>query len=267
VRKLVLLGAVTVLVVLLYGRSLVTSEGESPTPEGRDDGRAIVELSDAREASVDEKPSVYEVNVDGDDLPVIRARPITGGGQDKELAYEDSVELFIEFYRDTINEINPLVHTLLMHSRGDDQMTEAEVQDLNALLSEMEHAPEFGAIEFYPEGYEDCSRHLRTGGISLYLAADSIRGFNRTSDIEYLTDYQALIGMYLQAVSDARSCVAAHLYPAFKRASSRVYLARGKAYEEQEQPDKAIDAYERALEINPDLEPARKQLEKLRPRQ
>jgi hypothetical protein len=224
VRKFILLGAVTVLVVLLYGRSLVTSEGDSPTTDVRDDSRVIVGLSDAREDIVDEEPSVYEDNIDGDDLPVIRRRPNTGGGKGEELAYEDSVEWFIKFYRDTINETNPLVHTLLMQSRGAGRMTEAEVQDLDALLSDMEDAPEFGAIESYPEGYEDCSQHLEVGAVSLDFAADAIRGFNRTSDMEYLTDYQSLIGMYLQAVSDVQSCVASHLYPEayppFKRAGS-----------------------------------------------
>ena len=213
-RKLALLGVVSVLAVLLYGWSLVTSEGEPPTPAVRDDVRAIVDLSDAREAGLGEEPSVYEEKADGDDLPVIRKRPTTGGGKSEELAYAESVEFFIEDYRDTINEINPLVHTLLMDSRGTDQMTEAEVQNLAALLSKMGNAPKFGAIESYPEGYDDCSRHLEIGAISLSLAADSIRGFNRTSDDEYLKDYQGLIGMYLQAVSDARACVVSHLYPA-----------------------------------------------------
>ena len=208
------MGAVSVLAVLIYGWSLVASEGESPIPGVRGDGRAIVDLSDAREAGLDEEPSVYEDRVDGDDLPVIRERPTTRGGKSEELAYEESVESFIEGYRDTINEINPLVHTLLMDSRGADQMTEAEVQDLEALLSEMGNAPRFGAIGSYPEGYEDCSQDLEIGAISLSLAADSIRGFNRTSDIDYLKDYQGLIGMYLQAVSDARSCAVSHLYPA-----------------------------------------------------
>jgi hypothetical protein len=214
VRKLALLGVVSVLAVLLYGWNLVTSEGEPPTPARRDDVRAIVDLSDGRGAGLDEEPSVYEEKVDGDGLPVIRKRPTTGGGKSEELAYEESVELFIEDYRDAINEINPLVHTLLMDSRGSDQMTEAEVRNLAALLSKMGDAPKFGAIESYPEGYDDCSRHLEIGAISLSLAADSIRGFNRTSDEEYLKDYQGLIGMYLQAVSDARSCVVSQLYPA-----------------------------------------------------
>jgi hypothetical protein len=214
VRKLALLGVVSVLAVLLYGWSLVTSEGEPPTPAVRDDVRAIVDLSDAREAGSDEEPSVYEEKVDGDDSPVIRERPTAGGGKSEELAYEESVELFMEDYQDTINETNPLVHTLLMDSRGADQMTEAEVEDLDVLLSKMRNAPKFGAIESYPEGYEDCSRHLEIGAIALGLAADSIRGFNRTSDVEYLKDYQGLIGMYLQAVSDARSCVVSQLYPA-----------------------------------------------------
>jgi hypothetical protein len=214
VRRLALLGVVGVLTVMLYGWSLVTSEDEPPTPAVRDDVRAIVNLPDTREAGLDKEPSVYEEKVDGDDRPMIRKRPTTGGGKSEELAYAESVELFIEDYRDAINEINPLVHTLLMDSRGTDQMTETEVQDLAALLSEMGNAPKFGAIESYPEGYDDCSRHLEIGAISLSLAADSIRGFNRTSDDEYLKDYQGLIGMYLQAVSDARTCVVSHLYSA-----------------------------------------------------
>ena len=94
-------------------------------------------------------------------------------------------------------------------------MTKAEAEDLDARLSDMEDAAEFGAIKSYPMGYEDCNRHLEVGAISLGLAADSIRGFNQTTDADYLKDYQALIGMYLQAVVDAESCVSDHLYPAY----------------------------------------------------
>ncbi len=52
--------------------------------------------------------------------------------------------------------------------------------------------------------------------------------------------------------------------PSNDPSSIKAYLALGKIYEEQEQPDKAIAAYERALEINPNLELAREQLETLR---
>jgi hypothetical protein len=46
------------------------------------------------------------------------------------------------------------------------------------------------------------SRRGKDGEYSRHLgaAADSIRGFNQTTDADYLKDCQALIGMYLQAV-------------------------------------------------------------------
>jgi hypothetical protein len=203
VRKLVLVGALTVLVVLLYGRNLVTSEEMSYTPGVREDNRVLVDLSHARE----ETAGGQLLDADHD--------PTSGGGKEEELAYQEAVASFVSFHRDTIDETNPLVHALLMHSRGADRMTEAEVAELDDRLSDLEDAPEFGAVESYPEGYEDCSRDLGVAAVSLNLAADSIRGFNRTSDLEYLKDYRGLIGMYLQAVADAQSCVADHLYPAY----------------------------------------------------
>ena len=79
----------------------------------------------------------------------------------------------------------------------------------------MESAPDSEVVRSYPEGYGDCAASLRAGAISLKLAAGSIRGFNRSADMDYLEEYQGLIGMYLQAMSDARSCISDHLYPAY----------------------------------------------------
>ena len=176
----------------------------------------MVDLSGAREQQdIGGEPSVYEESLEGEGPESVRSHPTPRRGKDEEFAYEEAVDSFADHYRETINETNPLVHVLVMQSRGSGRMTEAEAEDLDARLSDMEAATEFGAVESYPEGYRDCSRHLGAGAASLGLAADSIRRFNETSDAEYLMDYQALIGMYLQAVADAKSCVSDHLYPAY----------------------------------------------------
>jgi hypothetical protein len=49
-----------------------------------------------------------------------------------------------------------------------------------------------GVTGSYPKGYEDSNGYLRAGATSLDLAADSVRGFNETADIEYLRDYRRL---------------------------------------------------------------------------
>jgi len=215
VRKLALLGAAVALIFVLFGRSLLTSEDKPVASRVREDTPAVVDLSGAQEKAVGEEPFLNEESLDADDPEVVHSHPTSRRGKDEEYAYQEAVDSFADYYRDTINETNPLVHVLVMQSRGSGRMTEAEAEDLDARLSDMEDAREFGAVESYPEGYEDCSRHLGVGAVSLDLAADSIRGFNETTDADYLKDYQALIGMYLQAVADAKSCVSDHLYPAY----------------------------------------------------
>ena len=215
-RKLALLGAAVTLVLLLFGRSLLTSEDKPSVSRVREDTPAIVDLSGAREQAVGGEPSLYEESLeDVEDPELVRSHPTPRRGKDVEYAYEEAVDSFADYYRDTITETNSLVYVLVMQSRGAGRMTEAEAEDLDARLSDMEDASKFGAVASYPEGYEDCNRHLGVGAISLDLAADSIHRFNETADAEYLKDYQALIGMYLQAVADAKSCVSDHLYPAY----------------------------------------------------
>lgn len=216
VRKLVIVGAVIALIsLLLFGRSLRTPEDKPLASQVREDTPEMVDLSGPREGTVGPERALYEGSLNADDPELVRSHPTSRRGKDEEYAYQEAVDSFADYYRDTINETNPLVHLLVMQSRGEGRMTEAEAEDLNAYLLELEKAPEFGAVESYPKGYEDCSRHLGAGAVSLDLAADSIRGFNETTDADYLKDYQALIGMYLQAVADAKSCVSDHLYPAY----------------------------------------------------
>ncbi len=215
-RKLVIVGAVIALISLpLFGRSLMTPENKPLVSQVREDTPEMVDLSGPREGTVGPEGALYEGSLNADDPELVRSHPTSRRGKDEEYAYQEAVDSFADYYRDIINETNPLVHLLVMQSRGEGRMTEAEAEDLNAYLLELEKAPEFGAVESYPKGYEDCSRHLGAGAVSLDLAADSIRGFNETTDADYLKDYQALIGMYLQAVADAKSCVSDHLYPAY----------------------------------------------------
>ncbi|MDQ3588895.1 MAG: hypothetical protein M3392_01400 [Actinomycetota bacterium] len=215
-RKLVVVGAVIALIsLLLFGRSLRTPEDKPLASQVREDTPEMVDLSGPKEGTVGPERGLYEGSLNADDPELVRSHPTSRRGKDEEYAYQEAVDSFADYYRDTINETNPLVHLLVMQSRGEGRMTEAEAEDLNAYLLELEKAPEFGAVESYPKGYEDCSRHLGAGAVSLDLAADSIRGFNETTDADYLKDYQALIGMYLQAVADAKSCVSDHLYPAY----------------------------------------------------
>jgi hypothetical protein len=215
VRKLALPGAAVVLVFLVFVQRLMTSESEPFASHVREDTSAVVDLSGTAEGAIGEDQSLYKGGLDVDEPESVRSHPTSRRGKDEEFAYEEAVDAFADHYRDTINETNPLVHALVMDSSGAGRMTQAEVEDLDARLSDLEEAPKFGAVESYPRGYEDCSRHLGVGAVSLDLAADSIRGFNATADADYLKDYQALIGMYLQAVADAKSCVSDHLYPAY----------------------------------------------------
>ncbi len=215
VRKRALLGVAIALILTLFGKSLLTPQDKPFTPHVREDPPAVVDLSGAGEGAKGGERSAHEEVLDADNSRLVHSNPTSGGGKDEEWAYEEAVDSFAEYYRDTVNETNLLVHILVMQARGSGHMTEAEAEALDARLSDLEAAAEFGVVESYPRGYEDCSRHLGVGAVSLGLAADSIRGFNQTTDADYLEDYQALIGMYLQAVADAKSCVSDHLYPAY----------------------------------------------------
>jgi hypothetical protein len=130
-------------------------------------------------------------------------------------AYQQTLESFVESYGDTIDRANPLVHKMLMHSEGADPMTKAEIEELGDLLSDMGDAPDSEVIGSYPKGYEDCDGYLRAGVTSLALAANSIHGFNRSAEMEYLRDYRRLIAMYIRVAADAQWCVSDHLYRAY----------------------------------------------------
>jgi hypothetical protein len=214
VRRLVLLGVAITLIVLLYGQRVVTPEDESSTSDLRGDTAAVGDLSDAGGGDVDGELSMHEEGRHADEPALVRSHPISRGSKAEGHAYEEAVDSFEDSYRDTIYETNLLLQALV-ESRGTGRLTEGEAKDLYAHLSDMEAAYDAEAVEGYPEGYEDCGQKLRVGAVSLGLAADSIRRFYATADAEYLKDYQALIGMYLQAVSDAETCVSDHLYPAF----------------------------------------------------
>ena len=208
-RKLVLLGVAITLIVLMFGQRVVTPAGERFAPDPRGD------LSDTGGGDVDGDLPVHEGSLHAGESNLVRSHPVSRASKAEGHAYEEAVDSFEDSYRDTIYETNFLVHALVMESRGDGRLTEGETKDLYAHLSDMEAAYESEVVKGYPEGYDDCGQNLRVAAVSLDLAADSIRRFNGTNDADYLKDYQALIGMYLQAVSDAESCVSDHLYPAY----------------------------------------------------
>jgi hypothetical protein len=206
-RMLVIFGCVIAVALLLYGVISIEPEGDSLITNVLNEDRAIVDLGGGG-------TNVGLVSSDGKDAGSADAADLKIG-EEQEHAYEEAVDSFADFYRDTISEVNPLVHTLLMDSEGEERMTDEEARELGDLLSEMESAPDSEVVGSYPEGYAECAASLRAGAVSLELAAGSIRGFNRSADMKYLEEYQGLIGIYLQAMSDARSCVSDHLYPAY----------------------------------------------------
>lgn len=202
---LVVLGCAMAAALLLYGAISIGPEGDPSITNVSNEDHEIADLDGGRTRAVSGGSGEEGAGLAG------APGPKSGGGH----AYEEAVDSFADFYRDTVNEVNPLVHTLLMDSEGDDRMTDDEARELGDLLSDMESAPDSEVLGSYPEGYGDCATSLRAGAVSLELAAGSIRGFNRSADMAYLEEYQGLIGMYLQAMSDARSCVSDHLYPAY----------------------------------------------------
>ncbi len=215
-EKLSISSCVAIVALLLYIFGSVASYNEPPIAHIWDENHKLVDLSSGKRTSA------------GGEGPLLRGRGgsteantmasesfVRGRSHEDGLAYQEAVESFVESYRDTINDTNRLVHKLLMHSEGAQQMTKAEAQELGYLLSDMDRALDFEAVGSYPEGYEDCADYLKAGVTSLDLAADSIRGFNRTADMEYLRDYRRLITMYMRAVADAQSCVANRLYSTY----------------------------------------------------
>ena len=215
-EKLSISSCVAIVALLLYIFGSVASYKEPPIAHIWGENHKLVDLSSGRSTSVGgEGLLLLERSASTEATSMASESFVRGRSHEDGLAYQEAVEAFVESYRDTINATNPLVHKLLMHSEGAQQMTKAEAQELGSLLSDMDRTVDFEAVGSYPEGYEDCADYLKVGVISLELAADSIRGFNRTADMEYLRDYRRLITMYMRAVADAQSCVANRLYSTY----------------------------------------------------
>jgi hypothetical protein len=191
VSKRTLIGCAAVLVLVLYIFVSNASGNVPPRIDIQDDNRSLIDLADG----------------------VVTASDSSSGDhyQDDE-AYQKAVEIFARHYSETIGHANPLVHKMLMHSEGADTMTKVDIEELGDLLSDMGAAPHSEVVGSYPEGYEDCDRYLRSGTISLDLAAAAVRGFNESADMEYLRDYRRLIAMYMRASADAQWCVSDHLH-------------------------------------------------------
>ncbi len=205
VRKRTLTVWVAVVALLLYffGSGAPDRGPPSSYLEGEDHG--LVDLASGEGAPP------------GEEAPASRSQGAGNtamAGEDGE-AYQEAVDSLARSYDDTIEHANPLVHKLLMHSEGTVRMTRTEIEELGDLLSAMGEAPDSDVIGSYPEGYVDCDGYLRAGATSLGLAADSIRGFNQTADMEYLRDYRRLISMYMRAVADAQWCVSDHLHQTY----------------------------------------------------
>jgi hypothetical protein len=194
VSKRTLIGCAAV-AFLLYVFGSDTSDRGPPHFDIQDDNRGLAHLADGAMIASGSS-SLGESNEDGE-------------------AYQEAVESFARSYRSTIGYANPLVHEMFMHSQGADRMTKADIEELADLLSEMKDAPDSEVIGSYPKGYEDCDSYLRAGATSLSLAADSVRGFNETADMEYLRDYRRLIAMYMRAAADAQWCATDHLHLAY----------------------------------------------------
>ena len=215
-EKLSISSCVAIVALLLYIFGSVASYKEPPIAHIWGENHKLVDLSSGRSTSVGgEGLLLLERSASTEATSMASESFVRGRSHEDGLAYQEAVEAFVGSYRDTISATNPLVHKLLMHSEGAQQMTKAEAQKLGCLLSDMDRTVDFEAVGSYPEGYEDCADYLKVGVISLELAADSIRGFNRTADMEYLRDYRRLITMYMRAVADAQSCVANRLYSTY----------------------------------------------------
>ncbi len=181
--------------ILLYSSVPQTSDHGPPRLDIRDGDRGLVHLASSN------------VEAGG-------GSSLGGSNEDGE-AYGEAVESFARRYGGIVDRADPLVHEMLMHSEGADTMARSDIEELADLLSEMGEAPDSEVIGSYPGGYEDCDGYLSSGATSLRLAADSVRGFNETADMEYLRDYRRLIAMYMRAVADAQSCVANRLYSTY----------------------------------------------------
>ena len=216
VRKRALIGCVAVVALLLYVFDSSASDHRPPALDIRDENYGLVDLASGEGTPSGEGSLAPRDRNEGTGAAVI-ASHISSLRQCNEegKAYQGAVESFARHYSDIIDHTNPLVHEMFRHSEGLDTMTNAEVEELSGLLSDMKYAPSSGVIGSYLKGYEDCNGYLRAGATSLDLAADSVRGFNETADMEYLRDYRRLITMYMRATADAQWCVSDHLHLAY----------------------------------------------------
>jgi len=192
VSKRALIGCAAAVALLLHVFGSDTADRGPPHFDIQDNNHGLVHRTDGA-VIASGSSSFGESNEDGE-------------------AYQEAVESFARYYRSTIGHANPLVHEMIMHSEGADRMTKADIEELADLLSAMKDAPDSEVIGSYPKGYEDCDGYLRAGATSLSLAADSVRGFNETADMEYLRDYRRLIAMYMRAAADAQWCAADRLH-------------------------------------------------------
>ena len=190
-KERTLIGYAAALALLLYVFGFDASDGGPPHFDIQDNNRGLAHLADGAVVA----GGVFSL----------------GEGDEDAEAYQETVESFARHYGDTIDNTSSLVHVMFMHSEGDHRMTKAEVGEISDLLSEMRDAPDSEVIGSYPKGYEDCDGYLKAGATSLKLAADSVRGFNETADMEYLRDYRRLIPMYMRAAADAQWCVSDRL--------------------------------------------------------
>jgi hypothetical protein len=216
VRKRALTGRVAVVVLLLYVFCSSASDHRPPAFDIGDRNYGRVDLAGGEVTSPGDEAFAIRGRNQGTKATAMASESFSLGRSTEDgKIYREAVESFAESYGGTIDRTNPLVHKMLMHSEGAEWMTKTEIEELGDLLSEMGAAPDSELVGSYPKGYVDCDGYLRAGTTSLDLAADSIRGFKETADMEYLRDYRRLIAMYMRAVADAQWCVSDHLYQAY----------------------------------------------------
>jgi hypothetical protein len=212
VRKRALIGCVAVVALLLYVFGPGAWNQGSPALVIRDEAHGLVDLASGGGTSAGGETAALPRRSESTGAAATASASFTHRRNNENgKAYQEAVESFAETYGDTIDHTNSLVHKLLMYSEGASHMTKTEAYKLGDLLYDMDRAPNSEIIGSYPEGYADCDGYLRAGATSLGLAADSIRGFNETADMEYIRDYRRLTAMYMRAVADAQWCLSDHL--------------------------------------------------------
>lgn len=201
--RIFVLGLVVALVILALGRGFVSSsDGGSVDGQREEAGDGLVELPEARVSSEQDTRGPSPAAGSG-------GFSFEGGGS----VYLEETQAFGREYVEVIGETGALIRELSRRSRRVAPLSQPEASRLAELLSRMEDAPEAGVVISYPKGYGECQRYMRAGAYSLHFAAEAIREFIRKADAEKLDEYSDLVGMHLQSMSSAKSCVADHLYP------------------------------------------------------